>query len=217
MKRILSALPAAAVLTASAAWSQPPSPEPVPAPADPSGAAATAPSTAEPAATTATAPAPAPTPAASQPPVAAPAPPVQPAPGAASQPPGQTHSPAPPPPAMPQPTHAPAHSTIAAEERPSTGLGLTIAGAVVLGIGALNLVTAPLCKPLYEEDPDTQDVCLVSSLAVGGIGVAVGTPLLIVGLGQRSRYREWKQQRGLSAFRLTLDRDRYGIEWRLSF
>ncbi len=87
--------------------------------------------------------------------------------------------------------HAGAQPT---DTAPSSGLGLTIAGSVLTGRGALNLATAPVCKvdALFPER-DTQDLCLYSSLIAGGAFIAVGVPLLIVGLGQRSEYQRWER------------------------
>jgi hypothetical protein len=89
----------------------------------------------------------------------------------------------------------------AADAPPSKGTGLIIAGGILTGLGALNLATAPLCKiDDLIKDPDIQDVCLVASLVVGGAMLAVGVPLLVVGIGNRSDYKEWEERHKRSSF-----------------
>jgi hypothetical protein len=77
---------------------------------------------------------------------------------------------------------------------PPTGLALLITGGALSGIGALNLATSPICKTSLIGSTSTQNACFDVSLVLGGALVVVGVPLLIVGIGQHSRYSEWKQQ-----------------------
>jgi hypothetical protein len=79
-------------------------------------------------------------------------------------------------------------------DAPSSGLGLLITGGVFTGLGVINLATAPICKADTQFSPDTQNVCLIASLAVGGTFLAVGVPLLIVGAGKRSTYNAWRAE-----------------------
>ncbi|RKH49252.1 hypothetical protein [Corallococcus llansteffanensis] len=82
---------------------------------------------------------------------------------------------------------------------PPTGTGMLVAGSILTGVGAVNLLTSPLCKTSLIPR-DTQDVCFGSSLAIGGVFAAVGLPLLFVGISRHSTYVEWKRQhRALSA------------------
>ncbi|NOK21273.1 hypothetical protein, partial [Corallococcus carmarthensis] len=82
---------------------------------------------------------------------------------------------------------------------PPTGTGMLVAGSIMTGVGAVNLLTSPLCKTRLIPR-DTQDVCLGSSLAIGGVLAAVGLPLLFVGISRHNTYVEWKRQhRALSA------------------
>jgi hypothetical protein len=112
----------------------------------------------------------------------------------------------PPPPPLPgqvvqslSPTPLPAAWTTAPEypsavdgPRPSSGVGYLAAGGVFTGIGALNLLTAPICKTDLIRDHDTQDACLIASLVIGGTFLVIGVPLLIVGASKRSTYKQWK-------------------------
>lgn len=76
---------------------------------------------------------------------------------------------------------------------PPTGTGMLVAGSILTGVGAVNLLTSPLCKTSMVPR-DTQDVCLGSSLAIGGVFAAVGLPLLFVGISRHNNYVEWKRQ-----------------------
>jgi hypothetical protein len=78
---------------------------------------------------------------------------------------------------------------------PPSGTGGIITGSILTGVGALNLVTSPVCvTDVYGEVVGSagQSACLVSSLVIGGGMVAVGVPVLLVGLKHRQDYRAWK-------------------------
>ena len=114
-----------------------------------------------------------------------------------------------PPPASPPPALAPQALPPLAQPvfapgspPPSTGLGLLIAGSVFTGIGALNLITAPICKTGLIPQASTQNLCLAASLVLGGVTLVIGVPMLAVGASKRSKYKEWKQSQGVVA-RLT--------------
>jgi hypothetical protein len=79
------------------------------------------------------------------------------------------------------------------DPKPKTGMGTLIPGWVLVGIGALNLATSPICNTSAVEESQ-QDLCFKLSLGVGIAGVAIGVPLLIVGYGQRSTFNEWKSR-----------------------
>ncbi|GMU03653.1 hypothetical protein KH5H1_77760 [Corallococcus caeni] len=85
---------------------------------------------------------------------------------------------------------------------PPTGTGMLVTGSILTGVGAVNLLTSPLCKTSLVPG-DTQGVCLGTSLVVGGLFAAVGVPLLIVGVSRHNSYVEWKRQR--SALSALLD------------
>jgi hypothetical protein len=142
-------------------------------------------------------------------------------PGAAqtqpAAPPAPPALPPPPPPgyvvAQPVPYHA-------VQRPPSTGLPLIITGSVMLGVGVLNLATSPICKSSAVSH-NMQDTCLYLSLGLGGGLVAAGTPLLIVGAGQRGRYNEWRKHQALatalSGLRLSLNPQNLGVGWGVVF
>lgn len=65
--------------------------------------------------------------------------------------------------------------------RPPSGTGLIVTGSIFTAIGGVNLLTAPICKTdLIAKD--TQTVCLGASLGVGIGFVAIGIPMLLVGV-----------------------------------
>ncbi|WP_404363096.1 hypothetical protein ACIHQR_23915 [Corallococcus coralloides] len=76
---------------------------------------------------------------------------------------------------------------------PPTGTGMLVTGSILTGVGAVNLLSSPLCKTGLVPR-DTQDVCLGSSLVIGGVLAAVGLPLLFVGISRHNDYVEWKRQ-----------------------
>jgi len=78
------------------------------------------------------------------------------------------------------------------DPQPTSGVPLLVTGAALSGIGAVNLATSGICKvSALIPDKSTENVCFDASLVLGGTLIAVGVPLLIVGLGQRSRYKDW--------------------------
>jgi hypothetical protein len=132
----------------------------------------------------------------------------------------------PPPEPAPQPLPAPIvqpapQTTIAPspEKRPSTGTALIITGAVLLGVGVVNLATSPLCKSdAIIRDKKIQDVCFGAALVVGGVMVAVGVPLLIVGLGKHSTYNEWKKRNpGLAGLDVRVGESGGGLSYGIEF
>jgi hypothetical protein len=104
---------------------------------------------------------------------------------------------------------------------PPTGTGMIVTGSILSGIGAVNLITSPLCKTDLIPDSDTQDVCFATSLVIGGAFVAVGIPVLIVGLNRRSTYREWKRKHGhlasLTNLGIAPTRGGAALTWHTSF
>jgi hypothetical protein len=87
------------------------------------------------------------------------------------------------------------------ERPPSTGIGLIVTGSVFTGIGVVNLVTAPICKTSAIAQ-STQSLCLDASLVLAGITLAIGVPMLAVGVVRHNAYVEWKKSNSLAA-RLT--------------
>lgn len=78
-------------------------------------------------------------------------------------------------------------------DRPSSGVGFLISGGILTGLGVVNLATSPLCMTDLVKHK-AQDECLIASLAAGGVMLAVGVPLLIVGGAKRSKFLEWQEQ-----------------------
>jgi hypothetical protein len=111
----------------------------------------------------------------------------------APPPPAGALPPGPPPPAYAVPMGPPGAMPTSppSEEPPSKGTGFLITGIILSGVGVVNLAASPICKTDLV-DPEIQNGCLVASLVLGGTLVAVGVPLIIVGVNKRSTYNEWK-------------------------
>lgn len=77
--------------------------------------------------------------------------------------------------------------------RPSSGVGFLVSGGVLTGLGVLNLAASPVCKTELVRE-NVQDQCLIASLVTGGVMLAVGIPLLVVGGAKRSKFLEWQEQ-----------------------
>jgi hypothetical protein len=105
------------------------------------------------------------------------------------------------------------------EKRPSSGMGLVIAGAVLTGVGVLNLATSPLCKnDDLIANKKLQDTCFAAALVFGGVAVAVGVPLLIVGLSKHSTYEEWKKAHpGMAGLGVHAGESGAGVGYRVEF
>lgn len=77
--------------------------------------------------------------------------------------------------------------------RPPSGVGFLVSGGILTGLGVLNLAAAPVCQTSLVRE-DVQDECMVTSLVAGGVMLAVGIPLLVVGGTKRARFIEWQEQ-----------------------
>jgi hypothetical protein len=82
---------------------------------------------------------------------------------------------------------------LTSDPRPSTGTGLIVAGWILTGIGVLNLAFIPACSADFYP-PEAEDTCVAASAVLGGIGVALGVPFLIIGYNQRSDYKDWRER-----------------------
>ncbi len=123
----------------------------------------------------------------------------------------QTPPPPPPPlPPGPPPAYAPSLpppgpppyglAPMPAEPPPSSGIALIVTGSVFTGLGALNLITSPICKLDSAFSPGTQNACLDASLVAGGVFLAIGIPMLVVGTKRRAEFQEWKHRYGFVGF-----------------
>lgn len=118
------------------------------------------------------------------------------------------------------PAAAWAQSAPADDPRPSTGTGLIVAGWIATGVGVLNLVTLPICfADFYPEE--SENLCVIGSATLGGLGLALGVPFLIAGYNNKSDYREWKARNGVAYHlmntQVTLASDGAGVSYRAAF
>jgi len=115
----------------------------------------------------------------------------------------------PPPPAM-------GPSQAMNEERPSRGVGYLVTGGIFTGLGAANLAASPICLSLPNESVHTP--CLVASFVVGGVFLVIGVPLLVVGAGKRSAFKEWQASHpGLAGLGFSADRKAGSLTWSTAF
>jgi hypothetical protein len=120
-------------------------------------------------------------------------------------------------PARAQDDAEPAPSAASSGTPPSSGVGLLVTGGIFTGIGGLNLLTAPLCKTSLIQQ-SVQDTCLDAALVVGGIGLAVGIPLFIVGANKRADYNAWRRTHPVPAgFSLAPTTGGATLGWRVVF
>jgi hypothetical protein len=110
------------------------------------------------------------------------------------------------PPAAASPAPAPlavspveADGTSESDTPPSRGVGLLVAGGIFTGIGAINLLTSPICKTDLVGNRATQDACFTASLVLGGTFLAIGVPMLVVGGVKRSKFKRWQADHPLAA------------------
>lgn len=104
-----------------------------------------------------------------------------------------------------------------ADPRPSSGIGAVVTGSILLGVGALNLVTIPVC--FMDSYPEaSQDLCVGLSAGLGGTLVSVGLPLLIVGVVKRKRFKAWRRRNtALMNFSIAANDHFGGLTWHYQF
>ncbi|MBX3185745.1 MAG: hypothetical protein KF819_01970 [Labilithrix sp.] len=112
---------------------------------------------------------------------------------------------------------APPPAPTSSERPPSKGTGLIIAGAIVGGLGVVNLATSPICRTDIVA-PSLQDTCFYAALIGGGVLLAVGVPMLIVGLNKQATYEEWKERnRALAGVRVLTNPGGGGLGYEITF
>ena len=80
------------------------------------------------------------------------------------------------------------------DDRPSSGTGLLIGGGITTGIGALNFLTGAIECSSSLVSSDNKDLCYGISFGLGGAGLAIGVPMLIIGANKRAAYKEWLKE-----------------------
>jgi hypothetical protein len=88
---------------------------------------------------------------------------------------------------------APTRDSTVLEERPSTGTGKIVVGWIGLGVGVLNLASIPVCFADFYP-ANAKETCVGASIVLGAAGLGIGIPMLVLGYGQRGRYREWRER-----------------------
>lgn len=79
--------------------------------------------------------------------------------------------------------------SVAAAEEPSTGTPWIVSGSLLAGAGVVDLALAPGCA-LTHVAPSQQVPCALTAVLSGAALVAVGTPLLGVGMMRRGAWLE---------------------------
>lgn len=85
----------------------------------------------------------------------------------------------------------------AVEFEPPSGLGMTITGGIMAGVGLMNLATMPLCRAdFYVESVGTEgsNVCMVAAGVYAGVGLGVGVPMFVAGKKRRAAYKAWRER-----------------------
>jgi hypothetical protein len=93
-------------------------------------------------------------------------------------------------PNAPSPTDGQSYSAAKRGPPPESGEALVIVGAIFTGVGAANLLTAPICKTDLVPSL-SQDSCLEVELGAGGASAALGLILLVIGVSERAAYRDY--------------------------
>ena len=75
-------------------------------------------------------------------------------------------------------------------DRPTTGLGLLIPGAIMTGVGAVMGVLAGILVGIGDDDVEP---IIPLSVVSGGL-LAAGLPMTIVGGIRNTRYRQWREE-----------------------
>ncbi len=117
------------------------------------------------------------------------------------------------------PTATAGSSTVPMGKAPPSGLGQRITGGIFMGIGLVNFLTAPICMSDMVQE-EIQEDCLKASLAVGGIFLVIGIPLVASGSAKKRRLLEWRANQNAhlqSHLGLNIARDYGGLFWTAQF
>lgn len=84
-------------------------------------------------------------------------------------------------------------ASLAADPRPSSGLGMLIPGWIATAGGLVALAIIPVCFADFYPSQGSS-VCAIGQGVIGGVALTLGVTFLIIGSGQRSRYKAWKER-----------------------
>ncbi len=106
------------------------------------------------------------------------------------------------------------------DPEPSNGIGLIVTGAVVLGVAAVDGATGSASCLILGQSSATDtssfnNVCWGVVIGFAGVGLAVGLPLLIMGLNDHSDHREWEKRHGIAGVSIVPIRSGAAVTWTL--
>ncbi len=76
---------------------------------------------------------------------------------------------------------------------PSAGTGLLVAGGITSGVSLLFFGGAAICQ-VGEGAQRDQNVCTSIEATIGAIAIAVGVPMLVLGILRRMKFTEWMKE-----------------------
>lgn len=102
---------------------------------------------------------------------------------------------------------------------PPSGTGYIITGSILLGTGALGVGNSIVIMSLVDSDNVNSkgSTILTAGLITSCVLVAVGIPLLIIGLNRRSDVVEWRKTNGFAGFDLQFDQHKVMTSWSAAF
>ena len=74
---------------------------------------------------------------------------------------------------------------------PSNGTGLLIAGGVITGVSLIFFSSAAICQIDDNRPEREQNVCTAIQASIGAVALAVGVPMLVIGVVRRTAFQEW--------------------------
>jgi len=114
------------------------------------------------------------------------------------------------------------YSIVPTSPRPPSGNGFIIPGSIALGTGAVGVGTAIAGLTVLQDDSDNEnskaDTMLVIGLISSSILVAIGIPMLIIGLNRRSEVVEWKKKNpGFTGLDFRFNQQEAVASWETAF